>query len=137
MLNMSKILRNKKNLLLSLALFGIVSSHQTHASCQSPESLFEQKDCEYQAYIKLQSELDSVHRLFIEKFTAQVKENGGDTKAAKAKLAQAHAAWKKYVHTDCELSLLLNSGNSAGQNQLACEAGHIRQQIKVIKEYQF
>ena len=135
MLNMLRILEN--SILASLMFIGIGFSQQAYASCKSPESLFEQKDCQYQGYLKLQYELDSTHRLFLDKFIAQIKENGGDTKAAKIKLAQAHAAWKKYIHANCELDSLLNNGNNAGQNELACEVEHIQQRIKKIKEYQF
>ena len=135
MLNMLKILKN--SLSVSLVFIGMGLAQQTHANCQRPESLFEQKDCQYQSYLQLQSELDSAHHLFVDKFIAQVKASGGDVKAAKTKLVQANVAWKKYVHADCALDFFLNPGNSAGQNQLACEVEHIQQRMKAIKEFQF
>jgi uncharacterized protein YecT (DUF1311 family) len=135
MLNISR--RIKTSVLLPLAFIGIGLSQHAYASCQNAESLFEQKDCQHQGYLNLQSQLDSVHRQFTNEFITQVKENGGDTKAAKVKLAKAHSAWKKFIHADCELGSLLNNGSNAGQNELACEVEHIQQRIKEIKEYQF
>lgn len=135
MLDISRIVKNC--VLLPLVFIGIGLSQHAYASCQNAESLFEQKDCQYQSYLNLQSQLDSVHRQFSNEFMAQVKENGGDTKAAKVKLTQTHAAWKKFMHADCELGSLLNNGSNAGQNELVCQVEHIHQRIKEMKEYQF
>lgn len=118
------------NLAFAAALFLPVP---VHASCEKPDSLFEEKYCMVIALKKADLE---VHKAYQEaqKAIANSGENQMHIKKALASLKVAQNFWSRYREKDCSvISILYADHNNAGQNEIACKIEHAEARAKNLK----
>jgi hypothetical protein len=125
---------NKKSLAVLLIFF---SNTQSYADCTKPETLFEEKDCQYQDYEAETKNLDAEFKKFSKRTIDKKEATSKNKERIKKNVIESQNTWKKYVKTHCDLATLLENESNTAQNELLCETELIRQRIQTLRNSPF